>query len=51
MVQYEPKFLARTLRRQRIAALHFPDDVSDMEGVNPLAPPTFLGDKTVRRVH
>ncbi len=47
--QYEPKFLARALRRQGIAALHFSDDGSDLEGANPLAPRTFLGEKTVRR--
>ena len=51
MVQDEPKFLARALRRQGIAALHFSDEASDLEGANPLAPRTFLGEKTVRRVH
>ncbi len=51
MVQYEPKGLARALRRQGIAALHSSDYASDLEGANPLAPPTFLGDKTVKRVH
>ena len=49
--QYEPKFLARALRRQGIASLHFSDDASDLEGANPLAPSTLLGEKTVRRVH
>ena len=33
-----------------IAALHFSDAASDLEGANPLAPPTFLGEKTVRRL-
>ncbi len=46
MVQNEPKIAASRLRRQRIAALHFLDDASDMEGANPLAPPTFFGEKT-----
>jgi hypothetical protein len=49
--QYEANFLARALRRQGIAALHFSDDGSYLEGANPLAPRTFLGEKTVRRVH
>ena len=51
MAGNEPKILARTLRRQGIAALHFSDDASDLEGANPLAPPAFHGDKTVKRVH
>ena len=51
MVKNEPKFLARALRRQGIASLHFSDDASDLEGANPLAPSTFFGEKTVRRVH
>ncbi len=51
MVQIEPKIAALTLRRQGIAALHFSDDALDLEGANPLAPPTFLGEKTVSRVH
>ena len=51
MVQDEPKFLARALLRQGIAALHFSDEALDLEGANPLAPRTFLGETTVRRVH
>ena len=58
MVQYEPEVLARALRRQPsslgsnaesrgIGALQFPDGASDLEGVNPLAPLPFLGEKTV----
>ena len=47
----EPKVLTRALRRQRIAALHFSVCASDLEGANPLAPPTFLGDKIVKLVH
>ena len=50
MVQYEPEVLASALRRQGIAALHSSDDASHLEGANPLAPPTFLGDKTVMRI-
>ena len=49
MVLNEPKIAARTLRRQGIAALHFSDYASDLEGANPLAPPTFLSEKTVRQ--
>ncbi len=51
MVQNEPGILAETLRRQWIAALHFSDDATDLEGANPLAPRTFHGEKTVKRVH
>ena len=51
MVHYEPEVLARAARRQGIAALHFSEDASNLEGANPLAPPTFLGEKTVRQVH
>ena len=51
VVQNEPGILAGTLRRQGIAALHFSDDAADLEGANPLAPPTFHGEKTVKRVH
>ncbi len=47
MVLNEPNIAARTLRRQGIAALHFSNDASDLEGANPLAPPTFLGGKTL----
>ena len=60
MVQFEPQVLAKALRRQPsslenyaeskgIAALHFSDDASNLEGANPLAPRTFHGEKTVRR--
>ena len=51
MVHYEPEVLARALRRQGIASLHFSEDASDLEGANPLAPPTLLSEKTVRQVH
>ena len=51
MVQNEPGILAGTLRRQGIAAFHFSDDAADLEGANPLAPPTFHGEKPVKRVH
>ena len=51
MLQRKPKVFARALRRQGIAALHFTDGASDLEGANALAPPTFLGDNTVERVH
>ncbi len=47
MVQYEPQVLARALRRHGIAALYFSDDASDLEGANPLAPWTFLGETLV----
>ena len=50
-MNHEPEVLTRVLRRQGIAALHFSDDASDLEGANPLAPPTFLGAKIVKRVH
>ena len=50
-LQHEPEVLTRALRRQGIAALHFSDDASNLEGANPLAPPTFLGDKPAQRVH
>ncbi len=51
MVLIEPNIIGRALRRQGIAALHFSDDASDLEGANPLAPPTFLDGTTVRQVH
>ena len=51
MVLNEPKIVGRTLRRRGIAVLPFSDGALDLEGANPLAPPTFLGEKTVRQVH
>ena len=43
-------FASRFAESRGIAALHYSDDASDLEGANPLAPPTFLGETTVRQV-
>ena len=51
MVLNEPKIVGRRLRRQGIAALQVSDGASDLEGANPLAPPTFLAEATVGQVH
>ena len=51
MVLNDPKVAAKTLRRQVIAALHFSQGTSDLEGANPLAPPTFLGETPARQFH
>ena len=39
-------FASRFAESRGIAALHFSDDASHLEGANPLAPPTFLGEKS-----
>ena len=48
---WQPSSLGSYAESRGIAALYFSDDASDLEGANPLAPPTFLGEKTVRQVH